>query len=161
MTETNYKYSTQTPSCMLKKVLCFGTFDLLHKGHEAFLKEAKMCGDVLYVVIARDTSVRKIKQIIPTEDQETRKGKVAALPFVDHAVLGNEDDYYCIVEEINPDIICLGYDQNAMQLEQELKKRNINAVIKRLPAYKPALYKTSIMKLKGDNLKGDNHANYS
>jgi len=45
----------------LVKVLAFGTFDILHPGHEFYLKEAKKHGDILDVVVARDSTVEKIK----------------------------------------------------------------------------------------------------
>lgn len=136
---------------MPKKVLCFGTFDLLHKGHESFLADAKTYGDELYVVIALDSTVQKIKKLTPIEDQETRRKRVAALSHVHHAMLGHPEDYYRVINEIMPDVICLGYDQHAMQLEQELKERKINTRIQRLPAYKPELYKTSIMRMKREH----------
>ena len=40
--------------------MAFGTFDLLHPGHEHFLKQAKRYGDLI-VVIARDNTVLKVK----------------------------------------------------------------------------------------------------
>ena len=128
------------------KVLCFGTFDLLHPGHVHFLQEAKMFGDRLYVVIARDKSVNTIKKMIPDENEETRKKNVQQLPCVTQAILGHENDYYKIIEEIRPDIICLGYDQNEMNLARELKKRKITAEVKRLSPFHPEKYKSSISK---------------
>ena len=44
-----------------KKVMVFGTFDIFHKGHENFLKQAKKLGDCLTVVVARDETVLKFK----------------------------------------------------------------------------------------------------
>ena len=41
-----------------KKVICFGTFDILHLGHVNFFKQAKSLGDELVVVIARDVNVK-------------------------------------------------------------------------------------------------------
>jgi FAD synthetase len=61
-------------------------------------------------------------------------------------MLGNEtNDKYKIVEEIKPDLICLGYDQTAFvnDLEKELKKRGLTTNILRIDAYKPNLYKSS------------------
>jgi len=43
-------------------VLAFGTFDILHKGHEFLLSKAKSFGERLVVVIARDVTVEKFKQ---------------------------------------------------------------------------------------------------
>ena len=60
-------------------------------------------------------------------------------------MLGNLGDKYDIIEDINPDIICLGYDQTHFvdKLESELKKRKINAEIVRIKSYKEDVYKSS------------------
>ena len=50
----------------MKKVLVFGTFDLLHKGHKFVFRTAKQFGQ-LYVVVARDTTVKKHKKIKKSE----------------------------------------------------------------------------------------------
>ena len=42
-------------------VMAFGTFDILHEGHENFLKQAKALGNFLLVVIARDKTVKQIR----------------------------------------------------------------------------------------------------
>jgi FAD synthetase len=59
------------------------------------------------------------------------------LKMVDEAILGHEDDMYATVEDLKPDIIALGYDQihDEKKIERELKKRNINAKVARLPKY--------------------------
>ena len=43
------------------RVAVFGTFDLLHKGHRFVLDQAEERGD-LFVVIARDSTVKTIKK---------------------------------------------------------------------------------------------------
>ncbi len=113
-----------------------GTFDLLHLGHIYYLKEAKKLGDVLVVVVARDTTVRKLKHE-PVTPQEIRLKLIKELKVVDEAYLGNEQDMYAIVEEIKPDVIALGYDQihDEKSIQKELKKRNIPAKVVRLPKY--------------------------
>ncbi|HEY4500387.1 MAG TPA: adenylyltransferase/cytidyltransferase family protein, partial [Candidatus Paceibacterota bacterium] len=45
----------------MKRVMVFGTFDILHPGHLYFLRAAKKLGDYLIVSLARDVNVRKIK----------------------------------------------------------------------------------------------------
>ena len=42
---------------MKKKVLAFGTFDILHNGHSFALKTAKKLGDHLTVILARDATI--------------------------------------------------------------------------------------------------------
>jgi FAD synthetase len=118
------------------KVMATGTFDLLHMGHIYYLKEAKKLGDILAVVIATDTTVRKLKHD-PITPQEIRVNLIKELKMVDEAYLGYEKDMYRIVEEIKPDIIALGFDQihNDIAIQKELKKRKLNVKVVRLPKY--------------------------
>jgi FAD synthetase len=110
-----------------------GTFDLIHMGHIYYLKEAKKLGDKLITVVARDSTVRKMKHE-PVTPEEMRLGIIKELKMVDQAILGNENDIYATVEEIKPDIIALGYDQlhDEKIIQQELKKRHIYAKVVRL-----------------------------
>ena len=119
------------------KVMATGTFDLLHMGHIYYLKEAKKLGDTLSVVVARDSTVRKLKHE-PVNPEEIRLDLIKEVKVVDEAYLGYEDDMYAIVEEIKPDIIALGYDQihDEDTIKSELKKRKLTAKIVRLSEYK-------------------------
>ena len=119
------------------KVMATGTFDLLHTGHLYFLKEAKKLGDTLIVVVATDSTVRKLKHE-PINPEEVRLNLIKELKVVDEAYLGHEDDMYEIVEEIKPDIIALGFDQihDEDKIKSELKKRKISANIARLTEFK-------------------------
>ncbi|MDD9953252.1 MAG: FAD synthase [Candidatus Woesearchaeota archaeon] len=128
------------------RVLTFGTFDKLHPGHEFHLHTAKEHGDELYVVIARDDTVTSLKGKAPTQTQEERRVAVAALEYVDHAVIGNEGDKLDIVVEIKPDIICLGYDQQSFteQLQERLAERGLTpSIVKFTDSFHPERYKSS------------------
>ena len=119
------------------KVMATGTFDILHMGHIYYLKEAKKLGDTLAVVVATDSTVRKLKHE-PINSQEIRLSIIKELKIVDEAHIGYEDDIYEIVKEIRPDIIALGFDQihNEDEIKNQLKKRKINAKIVRLNEFK-------------------------
>ena len=135
---------------MIKKiiVLATGTFDLVHKGHEEFLKQAKSLGDVLVVVIARDETVINVKSRPAMHDELQRKRDVEALGIADRVILGDKEDKFKVIEEVRPDIIALGYDQKAFtqRLKQECEKRNVAAKIVRLEAFMPEKYKSSLLK---------------
>jgi len=103
-----------------------GVFDLLHMGHVHYLREAKAMGDELVVVVATDETVRRRKHV-PITPQEMRRELVEALKPVDRAVVGHTGDPLAIVEELKPDIIALGYDQRAEDLEKRLRERGITA----------------------------------
>lgn len=130
----------------MKKVLVFGTFDILHPGHEYFLKQAKGHGDELVVVVARDLTVKQVKHEFPVNNEENRLKAVQKLGYVNKAMLGSLDpDKYKIIEQIKPDIICLGYDQTAFisDLEAKLHEKGLKPGIIRINSHKPDKYKSS------------------
>ena len=130
----------------MKKVMAFGSFDILHKGHEAYLKEAKNYGDYLIVIVARDENIIRFKGRKPKNDENYRLGQIKKLDFVDEAVLGHKGNIFDVLEEYRPDVICLGYDQKTVEeekLREELEKRNIKAEIARAKPYKEDVYKSS------------------
>lgn len=131
---------------MKKKILTFGTFDIFHPGHEFFLKEAKTHGEVLSVVVARDSTVEKVKGRPTTNNELARLAVIKALDYVDDAVLGNQGDKYAIIEELKPDIIFLGYDQHSFteNLAAVLAERGLSPqIIKSDKSLKPEVYKSS------------------
>jgi FAD synthetase len=117
------------------RVLATGTFDILHPGHLLYLSEAKVLGDELYVIVARDSMVKhKPKPIVP---ERQRLAMVAALHIVDKAMLGSENDIFEPLREINPDIIALGKNQHfdEKQLEAQLRAHGVNAKVVRVQAF--------------------------
>ena len=121
---------------------------MIHPGHFYYFSEAKKYGDKLIIVVARDDTSEAFKGKKPANDERTRLENVRALEIVDKAVLGHHGDIFKIIEEIKPDVICLGYDQQIQkqQLEEELKKRNLKAEVIRIGSYMPHKYKSSLMK---------------
>ena len=98
-----------------------GAFDIIHAGHEFFLKKAKEMAGELIVVIATDETVQKSKGRPPVNGQEQRRAQVASLPYVDKAVIGGEGNWLPTVNEIRPDIIIFGHDQHFPDFEEEIK----------------------------------------
>ena len=132
----------------MKKVLAFGTFDILHLGHIYFLKEAKKLGKKLTVVIARDENVKRIKGKKPLHNEKERAEILKALKFVDKVVLGDKKNFLKKIIEIKPDIIVLGYDQkvNKEKLEEVIKSCNKKIKVMRVGKFKDHKYKTSKIK---------------
>ncbi|MFC1740948.1 adenylyltransferase/cytidyltransferase family protein [Nanoarchaeota archaeon] len=131
-----------------KKVLAFGTYDLFHPGHEFFLKKCAELGE-LYVVVALDSTVKHLKGAAPKNPQEVRLAKLQSVSYVKEAVLGNEGDKYAVIEDIEPDIICLGYDQVSFtdHLEKALNERGLYPRIVRVEeSHEPHRYKSSLLK---------------
>ena len=93
-----------------RRVVATGTFDILHPGHLYYLEESKKLGDELWVIVARDANVRhKPSPIIP---EEHRLQMVAALKPVAHAILGDKTDMFLPIQEIQPDVITIGFNQH-------------------------------------------------
>ena len=134
----------------MKKVMCSGTFDIIHPGHLYYFSEAKKYGDELVVVVARDQNSKIFKGNNPLHNEKERLKAVRMLKIVDKAVLGNKGNIFDITKEINPDVICIGYDQkiDKQQLEYELKKRRIKAEVIKIGAHMPNVYKTSKLHVK-------------
>ena len=116
----------------MTRVLATGTFDIIHPGHIYFLEQARALGDELWVIVARDSTVRhKPTPVIP---ERQRLAMVSALRVVDHAVLGDEKDMLAPVERIRPDVIALGHDQyfDEDELRHQLAERGIRARVARI-----------------------------
>jgi len=132
------------------RVLVFGTFDILHPGHLYYLEEAKKYGDELCVIVARDETVRKVKGRYPVMDELNRVKLINALKVVDRAVLGCKGDIYARVRELEPDIICLGYDQQPPieELRNELEKVGMQVEMYRIKPFKPEQLQSTKIKQK-------------
>ncbi|MFT7615793.1 MAG: FAD synthetase [Candidatus Woesearchaeota archaeon] len=131
------------------KVLVFGTYDVFHPGHNFFFEQALENGDLLIVVVALDKTVEQIKGSLPKNSQEKRLKCIQESKLVNKAILGHPGDKYAVIERINPDVICLGYDQNAFtdKLKSELAKRGLHPKIVRIDkSFFPEKYKSSILK---------------
>ena len=125
------------------RVVATGTFDILHPGHLYYLEESRDLGDELYVIVARDANVKhKPRPILP---EEQRFKRVGALKPVDHALLGDLHDMFKPIEEIEPDIITLGFNQrfNEEKLQQSLADRGLDVDIVRIPGYPGSLASSS------------------
>lgn len=130
-------------------VMVFGVFDLLHEGHRSFLKQVRAYGSHLIVVVTRDSVVQLLKKRLPHDNEITRIQKLKSIDGISEIILGDMVlGSYGVVKKYCPDIICLGYDQEAF--EHDLKK-NIalgslpNILLVRLKPYKPEQYHTSLL----------------
>lgn len=120
-----------------KVVLVGGVFDIIHPGHIFFLEKAKEQADRLVVVVARDSTVKRLKKA-PIIPESQRLEVVSALKPVDFALLGKEEDITEIVKEIKPDIIVLGPDQShdLAMLKKKLQKLGMKTELTRLIRFK-------------------------
>lgn len=67
----------------MKRVITYGTFDMLHYGHINLLKRAKALGDYLIVAVSTDEFNWKEKSKKCYFDYEKRKEMLEAIRYVD------------------------------------------------------------------------------
>ena len=142
---------------VLKVVLVGGVFDLIHPGHIHTLKAAKAEGDVLVVVVARQSTAQRIKTDRRIyHDEKLRKDLVTSLNFVDLALIGKEGTLYDTVEYVKPNVIALGYDQahSEKDIAENCKKRNLNVQVIRLSTPVPGSKSSKIKEELGDSIYG-------
>ncbi|MBL0714346.1 MAG: D-glycero-beta-D-manno-heptose 1-phosphate adenylyltransferase [Desulfosarcina sp.] len=88
-----------------------GCFDLLHVGHVQYLQAARAAGDVLFVGLNTDVSVRAIKDLgRPLNHQDDRAAVLAALSCVDGIILFDEPDPQALITALAPDVLVKGAD---------------------------------------------------
>lgn len=139
----------------LKVVLVGGVFDLIHPGHIHTLRAAKAEGDVLVVVLARQSTAQKIKKYRKIyHDEKLRKDLVTSLNFVDLALIGKEGTLYDTVEYVKPNVIALGYDQahSEKDIAENCKKRKLNIQVIRLSTPIPGLKSSTIKEELGESI---------
>lgn len=131
----------------MKKVIVFGTFDIIHPGHIHMLKEAKEYGDYLVVIIARNSTVCVVKGREPLNDEYARLGNLKLLGLADDVRLGCIGDKYQVIAKVNPDVVALGYDQREFVDNLE-KVLDDHVQIVRLAPYMPDVHKSSKLRTK-------------
>lgn len=95
-------------------VMTNGCFDILHKGHVAYLQEAKARGDRLLVAVNTDESVARLKgPERPINTLEDRMAVLAGLASVDWVVPFAEETPADLIGEILPDVLVKGGDYQA------------------------------------------------
>jgi len=135
----------------MKKVLIFGTFDLLHAGHIEFIKKAKEMGDYLIVILNSDKSIEKRKGRKPIFIYSERKKILSAIKFIDEIIAGPNketlDSINNLIQRIVPDVIVLSSKQKVNKREiDDLKKRGIFPKIRIIKATKKYKYSSSKIK---------------
>jgi len=119
-------------------VVAQGTFDLLHPGHLHYLRDAAAMGDYLVVIVARSENVtHKAKPVVSGPQ---RRELVAGLEPVDEVRLGHPEDIFVPIEELEPAVIALGFDQHHDEgkIRAALDDRGIDCAVRRASAYDPA-----------------------
>jgi D-beta-D-heptose 7-phosphate kinase/D-beta-D-heptose 1-phosphate adenosyltransferase len=94
-----------------------GCFDILHKGHVAYLSQARTWCDRLIVGLNSDASVRKLKgDGRPVNDLESRALVLAGLGCVDLVAPFDDDTPIRLIEAARPDVLIKGADYTEAQV---------------------------------------------
>ena len=89
-----------------------GCFDILHRGHVAYLEEAAALGKSLVVGVNGDASVRRLEKgnDRPVNPLDDRLAILAALGCVSLVVPFDDDTPYELIKRVRPDHLVKGGD---------------------------------------------------
>lgn len=94
----------------MKRILTYGTFDLLHYGHIRLLKRAKALGDYLIVAVSTE-EFNELKGKKTYHNYETRKKMLEAIRYVDLVIPEeNWEQKINDVREFHVDTVVMGSD---------------------------------------------------
>lgn len=96
-----------------------GCFDVLHRGHVAYLRQARALGDVLVVALNSDASVARLKgPTRPVNPLPDRAGVIGALSAVDLVTAFEADSPVELLELVRPDVYAKGGDYTPEMLPE-------------------------------------------
>jgi D-beta-D-heptose 7-phosphate kinase/D-beta-D-heptose 1-phosphate adenosyltransferase len=111
-----------------------GCFDLLHRGHIAYLNRAKSLADVLIVGVNTDAGVRRLKGADrPINPLADRIEVLAALAAVDYIVPFEEETPEALISIIRPDVFVKGGDYRRDQLPEAGLVEALGGTLQLLP----------------------------
>jgi len=100
-----------------KIVFTNGCFDILHRGHVAYLEEAKKLGDLLVIGLNSDASVKRLKgEERPINNESDRKFVMSRLKPVDFVEIFTEDTPLNLILKIEPHVLVKGGDWKIDQI---------------------------------------------
>jgi len=114
-----------------------GSFDLMHAGHLYIIHQAKKQGDILFVALNTDASIRGYKSPDrPIISLQYRLQMMAALEFVDYVTWFDELDPRLFLEKVAPHIHVNGaeYGENCIEAEVVLRKGGRIHLVDRIPS---------------------------
>lgn len=128
------------------KVLIFGTFDRPHLGHVWTIEQSLRFGSVT-VVVGRDTTVASVKHRTPVNTEKARLSMMRSLFPECKFVLGDAHDRMAMVRKLNPDVICLGYDQTVFVdiLSKYIRVNKLKIKVVRLKPFQENTHKSSLL----------------
>ena len=115
-------------------VLTNGCFDILHRGHVAYLNRAKTLGDILIVGVNSDESIRRLKgPSRPINSLEDRLEVLSGLGCIDHLVSFNESTPHRLIRAVRPDVFVKGGDYTRATLPEAALVEELGGKVVCLP----------------------------
>ena len=94
-----------------KIVFTNGCFDILHSGHVLYLEEAASLGDILFLGLNSDSSVKRLKgSSRPINCERDRAIVLSGLSAIDYIIIFEEDTPWNLINAIIPDVLVKGGD---------------------------------------------------
>ncbi|MDN5835304.1 MAG: glycerol-3-phosphate cytidylyltransferase [bacterium] len=107
----------------MKRVLTYGTFDLMHYGHIRILKRAKALGDYLVVAVSTE-EFNSLKGKKTYHNFETRKKMLEAVRYVDLVIPENTwEQKFDDVRRYEIDTVVMGGDWEGNEKFEVLKDK--------------------------------------
>ena len=117
---SNAQFETFEPKG-LRRVLTYGTYDLLHYGHIRLLQRAASLGDYLVVALSTDefNAIKGKKSFYP---YEVRREMLEAIRYVDLVIPENDwSQKHSDIKRYKIDVVCMGGDWKGDQRFEALK----------------------------------------
>lgn len=128
----------------MKRILTYGTFDLLHYGHIRILKRAKELGDYLVVALSTD-EFNAIKGKKAYHNYETRKKMLEAIRYVDLVIPENNwEQKLQDVKDYKIDVVVMGDDWAGSDKFDYLKEYCEIAYLERTPGISTSQIKNDL-----------------
>ncbi|MBU6450964.1 MAG: D-glycero-beta-D-manno-heptose 1-phosphate adenylyltransferase [Cyanobacteria bacterium REEB67] len=111
-----------------------GCFDILHVGHVRILNQARAEGDLLFLGLNSDASVKRLKGADrPINNENDRAELLANLLSVDYVFIFEEDTPIEFLKLVKPDIHIKGADYTTGALAETPVVESFGGVVKLMP----------------------------
>lgn len=111
----------------MRIVLCYGIFDKPLEMYAKYFHEAKLQGDLVYVVVVRDRVVVDAHDQLPCMGERQRVDRLERHPLVHRAYLAHAEEPLRTIEAVRPHVCLLGEERQGLPhaLESELIRRGL------------------------------------
>ena len=100
-----------------------GCFDIIHKGHINYIMEARKNGNVLFLGLNDDNSIKRLKgPTRPINLLDKRLSALNSLGLIDYCAVFSSDSPLLYLQLIKPDVYVKGGDYNLDTINQDERK---------------------------------------